>query len=101
MGSAFCGCRLLRVGSTEGTGQVEWVQATWKHHAHTGKHSPGTLPFPVLQAHEIFRLLDAVHPLLSPQQGYFFLYIIYGCPLSSPQRQAEQEKADLKLKKSF
>lgn len=94
----------LRVVRTEGTGQVEQVQAEQKNHMLIGKHSPGTLPFPVLQQHEIFRLLDAAHPSQSPpppSKDNFFLYIIYGCPLTSPQRQAGQGTADLKLEKSF
>lgn len=44
---------------------MEALQATWKHE-HIRKHSLGTLPFPALQPHEIFRLLDTAHPLLSP-----------------------------------
>jgi hypothetical protein len=65
-GAAFCGYMFLRVVRTEGTGQVEQVQAEQKNHMLIGKHSPGTLPFPVLQQHEIFRLLDAAHPSQSP-----------------------------------
>lgn len=65
-GTVFCGRSTLKVGArAEGTVHVEELQATWNHE-HIRKHSLGTLPFPALQPHEIFRLLDTAHPLLSP-----------------------------------
>lgn len=90
--AVFCGCSTLRVGvHAQGTGHVEEHQATWSH-KHIYKHSPRTLPFPVLQPHEIFRLLDAAHPLLSPSASTLPLHHLW---LHPPfLLDAEKEKAN-------
>lgn len=80
IGSIFCGRSTLRAGArAEGTGHVEELQAMWScEHIH--KHSSGTLPFPVLQPHEIFRFLDIAHSFLSPSASTLPLHHLWLSP---------------------
>ena len=55
---------------------MEQLQATWSP-GHVHKHSSGTLPFPVLQPHEIFRLLDSAYPFLSPSASALPLHHLW------------------------
>lgn len=66
-----------------GTGPREQLQAAWSRKL-IHKPSSGTWPFPVLQPHEIFRLLAFAPPYCPPQQIHL-PYIIYGCPLPSSE----------------
>ncbi len=100
IGAIFCGCSTLRVGAcAEGAGHVERLQAMWSC-KHIHKHGSGTLPFPVLQPHEIFRFLDIAHPFCPPQQVRF-PYIIYSCPLSSSWNTAEKASPDPRLEEGL
>lgn len=75
-GAVFCGCSTLRDGArAEGTGHVKECQAMWSHE-HIHKHSSELCPSQNC-SHEIFRLLDAAHPLLSPSASTLPLHHLW------------------------